>query len=156
MRSPPFSCRLFSFFPPDWQPVGGFLIGAALAGVFALPWAILSDVIDADDVRFGCRYEPQAVSLFVTVLKGGAAIGIAAMGWTLETFGYDGAGSRSPAIATAVLGLTVLPATLGGPAASAIAWSLTGSHASHARNLEQLANRRSASSSADKKPDGDI
>lgn len=145
----------FLLLPPDLQPVGGFLIGAALAGVFALPWAILSDVIDADDLRFGRRYEPQAVSLFVTVLKGGAAIGIAAMGWTLDAVGYDGAGSRSPAIAAAVLGLTILPATLGGLAASAIAWSLKGSHASHARNREQLTQRRAAGSHADKSQEGD-
>lgn len=146
----------FLLLPPDLQPVGGFLIGAALAGVFALPWAILSDIIDADDVRFGRRYEPQAVSLFVTVLKGGAAIGIAAMGWTLDAVGYDGAGSRSPAISAAVLGLTIIPATLGGLAASAIAWSLKGGHASHARHIEQLAARRSAGPRTDNEIEGDI
>lgn len=133
----------FLLLAPMWQPVGGFLIGAALAGVFALPWAVLSNVIDADEVRFGRRYEPQAVSLFVTVLKAGAAIGLASIGWTLDAVGYNGAESQSPAISAAVLGLTICPATLGGLVASAIAWSITGTHASHASDAAMLVERKS-------------
>lgn len=145
----------FLFIAPQWQPVGGFLIGAALAGVFALPWAVLSNVIDADELHFGRRYEPQAVSLFVTVLKAGAAIGIAGIGWTLDAVGYDGAGGHSPAISAAVLGLTIVPATVGGLVASAIAWSLKGSHISHANDLAKLAERRSKPPFENRKQEGE-
>ena len=50
----------------------------------------------------------------------------------------------SPAISAAVLGLTIGPATFGGLVASAIAWTLKGTHASHASDAATLAERRSS------------
>jgi len=128
--------------PPAMQGVGGFAVGAALAGVFSLPWALLANLIDADDARSGDRREPQAVSLFVAALKAGAAIGIASMGWTLEAVGYHGAEDHSPEIASAVLAMAIGPAAVGGILAALIAYSLSTTHAAHARDVRRLIEQR--------------
>lgn len=131
----------FAFAPSGMEFAAGFLIGIALSGVFALPWALLADIIDADDVKFGARYEPQAVSIFVTILKAGAALSMAGIGWALAAVDYVGSQSQSAEIAATVQIMTVLPPIVGGILGGWLALRLGNSHAAQASHARQLATR---------------
>lgn len=146
---------VFAFVPDDMQFATGFLIGVALAGVFALPWALLADIIDADDVHFGKRHEPQAVSFFVTILKAGAALSMAGTGWALAAVDYVGSESQSAAIAATVHFMTVLPPIVGGLLGGWFALRLGNSHAAQADHAHQLATRTQSPQTKSTKPGED-
>lgn len=131
----------FALLRPELRTLGGFLIGVSLAGIYSLPWALLADIIDAEDARSDDRREPQAVSLFLTMLKAGAALGMMITGWALAGADHAVAAGRHAAIAATVEGLMIVPPMLGGAIAAALAWRIGISHAAQAGLADLLARR---------------
>ncbi|MFC1464114.1 MAG: MFS transporter [Candidatus Brachytrichaceae bacterium NZ_4S206] len=77
---------------PDW-PTWSVIALAALAGVgvavaYLIPWAMLPDVIELDELETGRRREGAFYGLFVLLQKLGLALGLFAVGQVLSATGY--------------------------------------------------------------------
>jgi sugar (glycoside-pentoside-hexuronide) transporter len=84
-------------------------IGYAVADL--MPWAMLGDVVDEDEVATGERREGMYVGFFMFIRKLGGATAVAAIGVALDLVGYDGklpAADQPDAAVTAVRILTGL------------------------------------------------
>ncbi|MBT9311282.1 MFS transporter [Leptothoe kymatousa] len=78
----------------------GVVIGAGLSTFYLVPFAMLPDVIDDEELRTGERQEGIFISLMVFLQKVGIAIAIFISGWLL-----DWAGQISPEIRLSVIRL---------------------------------------------------
>ena len=121
----------FGLSPPERLTLAALCVGVAMAGVFQLPWAILTHVMDSDEMRHGHRFEPQTVSLFLVALKLGAALSMAFIGGTLSFAHYPAVGPQSPMIAQTIWVLTIVPPVMGGIAGFVLAHSGIKSKTSH-------------------------
>lgn len=77
---------------PDWS-LGAVMALAALAGVgvsvaYLVPWAMLPDVIELDELQTGRRREGAFYGFFVLLQKLGLAVGLFLVGQVLEWSGY--------------------------------------------------------------------
>jgi GPH family glycoside/pentoside/hexuronide:cation symporter len=66
----------------------GVLAGVGLSTAYLVPWSMLPDVIDLDELRTGQRREGIFCGLMVQLQKFGTAFSIFAVGRVLETAGY--------------------------------------------------------------------
>ena len=67
----------------------GFLTGAgAAAAAYLVPWSLLPDVIDEDELRRGQRREGIFYSMFLFIQKIALSLGLAFSGFALEAAGY--------------------------------------------------------------------
>lgn len=64
------------------------VVGMGLAGVFMLPWAILVDVVDLEQWRNRRRREATMFTMFLVLLKIGAALSSVAIGSALDASGF--------------------------------------------------------------------
>ncbi|MGP1381951.1 MAG: MFS transporter [Thainema sp.] len=71
-----------------WMYVLGVLAGFGLSTAYLVPWAMLPDVIDLDELNTGQRREGIFCGLMVQLQKFGTAISIFLVGKTLEWSGY--------------------------------------------------------------------
>jgi len=140
---------------PDW-PTWSVVALAVLAGVgvavaYLVPWAMLPDVIELDELETGRRREGAFYGLFVLLQKLGLALGLFVVGQVLSLTGYvtPPAGSSAPIEQpeSALLAIRVMM----GPAAAlvlAIGMALVVrfpiTRASHEQALRELARRRQA------------
>ncbi len=140
---------------PDW-PTWSVIALAALAGVgvaaaYLVPWAILPDVIELDELQTGRRREGAFYGLFVLTQKLGLALGLFAVGQVLNATGYitPPAGVTTPIVQpnSALLAIRLMM----GPVAAAILiagmflvarFPIT--KASHEQTLRELEARRAA------------
>ncbi len=130
---------------PDW-PRWALLIFPPLAGIgFAvvdlMPWSMIGDVIDKDELATGERREGLYNGFFMFVRKLGGSIGVALALALLDLSGFDADGEQSE---TALWTLRLLTSV--GPAVliALSVWIARGyplTRAAHARILEQLAPR---------------
>jgi GPH family glycoside/pentoside/hexuronide:cation symporter len=67
----------------------GTLAGAGLAACYLLPWSMLADVVDLDELQSGQRREGICYGLAVLLHKLGIASGLLLMGVLLEWQGFD-------------------------------------------------------------------
>lgn len=77
---------------PDW-PAWSVVLLAALAGVgvataYLVPWAMLPDVIELDELETGKRREGAFYGFFVLLQKLGLALGLFVIGQVLNATGY--------------------------------------------------------------------
>ncbi len=71
-----------------WMYALGVLAGFGLSTAYLVPWAMLPDVIDRDELQTGQRREGIFCGLMVQLQKFGTAISIFLVGKTLEWSGY--------------------------------------------------------------------
>ena len=137
---------------PDW-PTWSVVALAALAGVgvavaYLVPWAMLPDVIELDELETGRRREGAFYGLFVLLQKLGLALGLFVVGQVLSLTGYitPPAGASAPIEQpqSALLAIRVMM----GPAAAlvlaagmALVARFPITRASHERTLRELARR---------------
>ncbi|MEI8306528.1 MAG: MFS transporter [Chloroflexales bacterium] len=92
------------------QQVGLALLLAVLAGVgvatgYIIPWSMMPDVIDYDELRTGRRREGMYYGLMVLLQKFGLAAGLFMVGAVLNSAGYNGSFGPGEQPASALLAL---------------------------------------------------
>ncbi|WP_162605736.1 MFS transporter [Jiangella aurantiaca] len=89
---------------PFGQHVGPVLAGTALASaalglLISVEYAVLADIVDYTDWRYGVRAAGVIASLAAFSAKAGSALGGAALGWLLAAGGYRSGAEQQPAAA---------------------------------------------------------
>ncbi len=101
--------ELALFFVQRGQVAVIFVIGAVVAigvaVVFLVPWSMLPDVVDLDELETGQRREGVYYGFFAFLQKLGLALGLFVSGWVLDLAGYINAvpGQPTPAQPESVL-----------------------------------------------------
>jgi GPH family glycoside/pentoside/hexuronide:cation symporter len=109
---------MFFLRPGDTVPT--FLL-AAMAGIgisvgYLVPWSMVPDVIELDELETGQRREGIFYGFFVFLQKMGLAVGLFVSGWALELSGYINATPANPnpvQPSSALLALRVLIGPVG-------------------------------------------
>ncbi|MCL6509198.1 MAG: MFS transporter [Anaerolineae bacterium] len=146
------SLVLFAVQPdwPAWSVIGlAILAGVGVAVAYLVPWAMLPDVIELDELQTGRRREGAFYGLFVLLQKLGLALGLFVVGQVLSATGYitPPPGATTPIVQpdSALLAIRVMM----GPAAAVVLiagmflvarFPIT--RASHERTLRELEARR--------------
>jgi Na+/melibiose symporter-like transporter len=134
---------------PSWPRWTVFTIVALAAIGYAvadlMPWSMLGDVIDEDELASGRRREGVFVGVFTFLRKLGGATAVFLVGIVLDLAGYQGGGAapdaQSPLAVDAIRWLTsIAPAVFLGLAIW-VALHYRLSRAAHARVLRQLHHR---------------
>ncbi|HEX6293344.1 MAG TPA: MFS transporter [Herpetosiphonaceae bacterium] len=74
---------------PSWVPITlGLLAGVGVATAYLIPWAMLPDVIELDELETGQRREGAYYGFFVLLQKLGLALNLFLIGQILEVTGY--------------------------------------------------------------------
>jgi glucuronide carrier protein len=137
------------FFSPATIPaisIGFFIvIGAALALVNTLMWALEADTIEYGEWKTGVRTEGTTYAVFSFTRKVGQAVGGAAAAYTIALFGYVSGAEVQPD--TAVLGIRaaagIVPAVMFiGAVSLMLRYDLT--EARHAELVAEIHERRAA------------
>jgi len=115
-------------------------IGYGMADM--MPWAMLGDVIDDDELASGERREGLYAGLFTFLRKLGGATGVALAGVVLDVVGFRPGVEQSDAALLAIRGLTALVPAVFLVVAIFVARGYPISRRRHAEILEQLAARR--------------
>jgi Na+/melibiose symporter-like transporter len=119
--------------------------GAGYAAVDVMPWSMLGEVIDEDELRSGERREGLFHGLFTFFRKLGGAIGVALVLGVLELAGFrSGASSESGSARLAILWLTGLAPAVFLLAAILAARGYPLTRRAHAQLLARLHERRRA------------
>jgi GPH family glycoside/pentoside/hexuronide:cation symporter len=89
---------MFFLRPGSTVPI--FLLGA-MAGIgisvgYLVPWSMVPDVIELDELETGQRREGIFYGFFVFLQKMGLAVGLFVSGWALELSGYINATAANP------------------------------------------------------------
>ena len=137
---------------PDWPRWVIFAIPAVAALGYAvadlMPWAMLGEVIDEDELATGERREGMYVGCFMLLRKVGGATAVLSIGLLLQFSDFVGEGGRSDqpelALQTIRTLTSLVPmAFLLGAIAVAMRYPLT--RAVHAEIIDELRRRRGAS-----------
>jgi GPH family glycoside/pentoside/hexuronide:cation symporter len=72
-------------------------VGAGVSVVYLVPWSMLPDVIELDELRTGQRREGIFYGFFALLQKLGLSLGLFVSGWVLELAGYINAVPGQPA-----------------------------------------------------------
>jgi GPH family glycoside/pentoside/hexuronide:cation symporter len=131
---------------PDW-PRAWIFVGAAIGGVGyaaadVIPWSMLGEVVDEDELRSGHRREGLYFGLFTFLRKLGGATAVALGLFTLEESGYVANQAQSPATLTTIRALTAI---VPGVFVALGAWVALGyplTRARHDEILRELERRR--------------
>jgi GPH family glycoside/pentoside/hexuronide:cation symporter len=124
-------------------------IGYAVADV--MPWSMLGEVIDEDELATGERREGVYVGFFMFLRKLGGGVGVAGIGIALDLCGFDGALPREQQSALALSAIRVSTSIV--PAAFLLlaAWIARAyplDRAAHARIVEAIARRETLRASS--------
>jgi glycoside/pentoside/hexuronide:cation symporter, GPH family len=80
------------FVQPSWSPIAiivlGVLAGVGVATAYLVPWAMLPDVIELDELKTGRRREGAFYGFFVLLQKLGLALGLFLVSQALAIAGY--------------------------------------------------------------------
>ncbi len=118
-------------------------VGYAVAEM--MPWAMLGDVIDEDELATGERREGMYVGFFTFLRKVGGATAVLAMGLVLELSGFVGGLDRSDQGEMALLSIRTLTSLVPMAAlllAIAFATQYPLTREAHAKTVSELARRR--------------
>lgn len=140
-----FLISLLPFAAPHWMVyalVVSVAFGVACAHV--IPWSLIPDVIEVDELETGQRREGVYYGFMVFIQKSGTSFVLAVMQWVLAATGYVANGVQP---SSALMGMRVLI----GPApallligAMVLAWKYPITRASHQQLVEQLEKKRAA------------
>jgi GPH family glycoside/pentoside/hexuronide:cation symporter len=119
---------------PRWLVIGGAVIGAAGYAVMDLmPWSMLGEVVDEDDLETGERREGTYYGLFMFVRKLAGALAVWLALTLLGVLGYEADRPPTDAVLTATRWLTsVVPAAF----LVLAAWIAGGYQLTRARHAE--------------------
>lgn len=137
----------FIFAQPDWPRWVLFvmppIVGLGYAVVDLMPWAMLGEVVDEDDLMTGQRREGLYNGVFTFLRKLGGALGVFLVMQILDLAGFEKGAQQSETVQQTIRYLTALaPATfLLASVLMARGYPLT--RAEHGRVLERLARRDS-------------
>ncbi len=143
------------FAQPDWPRWSLFAITGLAAIGYAvadlMPWSMLGEVIDEDELATGERREGVYVGFFMFLRKLGGGIGVAAVGFALDLCGFDGSLPREQQAPLALEAIRVSTSLV--PAAFLLlaVWIARGyplDRAAHARILQAIARRSELESSS--------
>jgi sugar (glycoside-pentoside-hexuronide) transporter len=141
---------IFLLATPEWPRwvlfVYAPLSAIGYAAVDLMPWSMVGDVIDEDDVATGERREGVYNGVFTFLRKLGGAIGVFLVLGTLDLFGLVQGELQSEAVRTAVRLLTALGPMLLLALAIWIARGYPLTRSAHGRILETLEARGRSSS----------
>jgi sugar (glycoside-pentoside-hexuronide) transporter len=130
--------------PKLWIFVGAAIGGVGYAAADMIPWSMLGEVVDEDELRSGERREGLYFGLFTFLRKLGGASAVAIALWVLELSGYTNDQPQSEETLTTI---RVLTAVVPGVFVALGGWIALGyplSRARHAEILRELAARRGA------------
>lgn len=134
---------------PDWPSwivlALGALAGVGVATAYLVPWAMLPDVIELDELETGQRREGIYYGFFVLLQKIGLALGLFAVGQMLEITGYNSQLAVQPSSTLLAIRLLIGPI----PALILIAsvvlvYRFPITKAQHEQTLAELARRRAS------------
>ena len=84
-----------------------FLAGLGVSAVHVLPWAMIPDAVEVDEMNTGNRHEGMFYSLITLLRKIATAIALPSMLWILDGSGFvPNAAVQSPSATRAIIGLT--------------------------------------------------
>lgn len=137
-----------AFLPPGAEMLTFLLAGFAGIGVAAahvIPWSIVPDVIEADELATGQRREGVYYGFLVFLMKAGTALALALVQWVLHLTGYQ-AGAVQPESALSAIRALIGPL----PAALLLlsiflAWRYPIGRSQHAAMRATLAEKRAIS-----------
>lgn len=87
----------------------GALAGLGVSTAYLIPWSMLPDVIDLDELNTGKRREGFFYAFMVLLQKVGLAAGLFAVGQALERSGYNGALEIQPPAAIEAIRWSIGP-----------------------------------------------
>ena len=83
------TCLFFLPYGPNvWIYPISFVVGFGFSSQYVFPWSMLPDVIEYDEKETGERREGIYYGIWAFMVKLTAALGVAAIGWSLDYFGY--------------------------------------------------------------------
>lgn len=89
---------VLAFLPPTARPLAyvlAALAGFGIAAAHVIPWSIVPDVIEADELETGERREGAYYGFMVFAQKSGTAVALALMQWALHLSGYTAGAEQS-------------------------------------------------------------
>jgi sugar (glycoside-pentoside-hexuronide) transporter len=138
----------FIFAQPDWPRLVLFvlppIVGLGYAVVDLMPWAMLGEVVDEDDLLTGHRREGLYNGVFTFLRKLGGALGVFLVLIILDVVGFEKGSEQSEAARQTIRYLTALAPAFFLGCSVWIASSYTLTRAAHKRILEALAERDAA------------
>lgn len=134
---------------PSWSMWAlAAIVGTGFAAGDLMPWAMLGDVIDEDELQHGERRDGIYAGVFTFLRKLGGAAGVAIAGQMLDLAGFETGQVQSPHVLTTIRWLTAgLPATLLAVGALA-SFGYPLNKARHDEILRALAERRQNTATA--------
>ncbi|MEB3212438.1 MAG: MFS transporter [Leptolyngbyaceae bacterium] len=85
------------------------LSGIGVSTAYLIPWSMLPDVIELDELKTGQRREGIFYAFMVLLQKLGLALGLQLVGWSLEWSGYIGGATQQPDSALLAIRIVVGP-----------------------------------------------
>jgi GPH family glycoside/pentoside/hexuronide:cation symporter len=142
------------FFLQPGQVVLTFIL-AAVAGIgisvgYLVPWSMVPDVVELDELETGQRREGIFYGIFVFLQKMGLALGLFISGWALELTGYINATQEIPEPTQPASALLAMRVLIGPVSAGILLLSLLAVKAypitreKHAEIRAELAKRKAA------------
>jgi GPH family glycoside/pentoside/hexuronide:cation symporter len=136
-----------AFLPQQARTVAYILAGLAGLGIAAahvIPWSMVPDVIEADELETGQRREGAYYGFLVFIMKSGTAFTLAFMQWILHLTGYQpGAQQTTQTLFAIRMLIGPVPAVLLF-ASILLAWRFPISRTRHAELRAQLAEKRAS------------
>lgn len=118
------------------------LAGFGVAAAHVVPWSIVPDVLEVDELATGQRREGAYYGFLVFLQKGGSALALALVQWVLHLTGYEAGAVQSPTTLSALRWLMgPLPAVLLA-GSMLLAWRYPLTRARHAALRAELAGQR--------------
>ena len=146
---------LFALQPgwPLWLVLGvGALSGAGFAAADMMPWSMVADIADEDELLSGERREGLYVGVFTFVRKLAGAVGVALAFVVLDWVGFQPGVENSDAVRWAIRALTAIVPAFFVVLSVFFARGYTLGHDRHAEILEELQRRRAARATAGPSP----
>lgn len=139
---------IFMVLQPDW-PIGLAIASACLAGMGysaadMLPWSMVADVADEDEILSGERREGLYVGVFTFVRKLAGAVGVAFAFGVLDLVGFESGVENSEAVVSALRALTALVPACFVLLSALVARGYALGDTRHKQILAELAARRAA------------